>query len=258
VIKRRFKDRAFTCFPNIVIQDGTDSEIGSSAIFFREARKVPNLYRWEIDKYGLDAIRKQQTRATVAEMTSATTRNTFRPLARLHAWLRERQNLIVRASRAQAATASSMRSISAPRPSSDNQRPGRKDPPLVPFADQQSNVRVVIVLAVGIKADDLPRLLDMMVEKSKEEDIVPIILTDYDDFVSFREHGLIFEYLPPDKQRQTHAPDLDWKLYELRRLTLLRRKWRPINTIAFGASSAQLLREWQASPLWEGAPKAGN
>jgi GR25 family glycosyltransferase involved in LPS biosynthesis len=56
VVKRRYRDRSFTCFPNLVIQDATDSEIGMSEIFFREARQETNIYRWQISHYGLDAI----------------------------------------------------------------------------------------------------------------------------------------------------------------------------------------------------------
>jgi GR25 family glycosyltransferase involved in LPS biosynthesis len=57
VVKRRYRDRSFTCFPNLVIQDATDSEIGMSKIFFREARQETNIYRWQISHYGLDAIK---------------------------------------------------------------------------------------------------------------------------------------------------------------------------------------------------------
>jgi len=113
-----------------------------------------------------------------------------------------------------------------------------------------------MVLALGTNGQDLPRLLDMVAGKSREDGVVPIFVTDCPDFFAFRERGLIFEYLPDEAQQKAHAPDLEWSLYRMRRLQFLRRKWRPINTIAFGATGTRLLREWQASPLWEGGPKA--
>jgi hypothetical protein len=261
-VKRRYRDRTFTCFPNIVIQDGTDSEIGTSTIFFREARKEVNLYRWRISDYGLDAIRAQRTRR---KATGARTKHgrstsfTFDRFGRVRAWLRERRAaLAFQLSGARPTTTSLPPALSPPTPSFSRDRwSGQRELPLVPFPEQQSNVGVVLVLAIGINGDDLPRLLDMVATKSREDDVVPIIVTDYMDFVAFRDKGIIFEYLPDDAQRQAHAADLDWKLYELRRLALLRRKWRPINTIAFGASGTRVLREWQASPLWEGGPKIG-
>jgi hypothetical protein len=115
-----------------------------------------------------------------------------------------------------------------------------------------------MVLAVGIDGEDLPRLLDMVATTSHEDDVVPIVVTDHADFVAFRDHGLIFEYLPDETQQKAHATDLEWKLYILRRLALLRRKWRPGNTIAFGAAGASLLRRWQASPIWEIEPSVGH
>jgi hypothetical protein len=90
-----------------------------------------------------------------------------------------------------------------------------------------------------------------MIDKTSRDDgVVPIVVTDCADFAAFRERGLIFEYLPDEEQQKAHAPELAWPLYELRRLALLRRKWRPANAIAFGARGASLLRQWQASPFW--------
>ena len=55
-IKRRHAAHCFTMFPNLAIQDATDSDIGSSTMFFGEARRVDNIYRWYLPDYGLAAI----------------------------------------------------------------------------------------------------------------------------------------------------------------------------------------------------------
>lgn len=259
VVKRRYRDRCFTCFPNLVIQDGADSEIGTSTIFFREARKEVNLYRWRISDYGLAAIRAQMVPPkNVGGAMKDSPRKSFGRITRLKTWLRNRRAALFRGSSAKRPTTRASAAVAAlpmPPPSNDHS-PGHGETHLVPFTDQRPDGRVVMVLAMEVNGEDLPRLLEMVAKTSREDDVVPIVVTDYVDFVSFRDHGTIFEYLPGDEQRNAYAADLDWRLYELRRLTLLRRKWRPINTIAFGPSGARLLREWQASPLWEGGPKA--
>jgi hypothetical protein len=174
-------------------------------------------------------------------------------LDRLRAWLlREQAALITRSPRT-LPTNTSLTPAVTPRtsPLATGQLPNPGESPLVPFANERSNVRVIMVLAIGINGKDLPRLLDTVAKTSHEDDVVPIVVTDYSDFVALRERGLIFEYLPDEAQQKAHAAELEWDLYRLRRLALLIRKWRPGNTIAFGASSSSLLRRWQASPYWE-------
>ena len=62
-IKRRHASHCFTMFPNLAIQDAADSDIGSSTMFFREARKIDNIYRWHLPDYGLAAIETRRAAA---------------------------------------------------------------------------------------------------------------------------------------------------------------------------------------------------
>ncbi|WP_299911757.1 glycosyltransferase family 25 protein [uncultured Paracoccus sp.] len=55
--KRIFRNRCFTAYPNLVIQDAQDSEIGMSRVFFQESRKAENLYRWSWGDYGPQVLR---------------------------------------------------------------------------------------------------------------------------------------------------------------------------------------------------------
>jgi GR25 family glycosyltransferase involved in LPS biosynthesis len=238
VIKRQYRDRCFTCFPNLVIQDATDSEIGMSTIFFREARQQTNIYRWQISHYGLDAIKAQMDRPGVP--------GNGRVASSMLGTLRHLQARL-RAKPVGPASASSRSAIAPP---ADGESLNLRDPPLVPFVEERPNARVVLVLAIEVVREQLPGLLDMIDKTSRDDDVVPIVVTDYADFLAFRERGLIFEYLPDVEQQKAHAPELAWNLYELRRLALLRRKWRPANAIAFGARGTTLLRQWQASPFW--------
>jgi hypothetical protein len=79
--------------------------------------------------------------------------------------------------------------------------------------------------------------------------LVPVVMTDSDAFDLFRGRKVVVEYLPPAEQRVQFAADLDWDLYRLRRLALLRRKWQPARIVAFGAAASALVREWAASPF---------
>lgn len=56
-VKRLFRDKCFTAYPNLVIQDAKDSEIGMSKIFFDESKKSENIYRWKWDEYGPEVLR---------------------------------------------------------------------------------------------------------------------------------------------------------------------------------------------------------
>lgn len=56
-VKRIFRDKCFTAYPNLVIQDAQDSEIGMSRVFFQESRKAENLYRWTWGDYGAQVLR---------------------------------------------------------------------------------------------------------------------------------------------------------------------------------------------------------
>jgi GR25 family glycosyltransferase involved in LPS biosynthesis len=56
-VKRMYRERCFTAYPNLVIQDAKDTEIGMSKIFFQEAQKDDNIYRWKWGDYGPDVLR---------------------------------------------------------------------------------------------------------------------------------------------------------------------------------------------------------
>ncbi len=251
VIKRQYRDRSLTCFPNLVIQDATDSEIGMSTIFFREARQETNIYRWQIGHYGLDAIKAHMNREG-APKNGRVAPSMLTPFRRLQALLRDKQAApVARESNDPQRGTSPTATL---RPPPDVQGPSLREPPLVPFDGERPGTRVVLVLAIDVVREQLPGLLDMIDKTSRDDGVIPIVVTDCEEFVMFRERGLIFEYLPDEEQQRVHAPELAWRLYELRRLALLRRKWQPANTIAFGARSTALLRQWRASPLWHTGP----
>jgi hypothetical protein len=126
---------------------------------------------------------------------------------------------------------------------------GNRSGPLVPFAQKGKARRVMAVVALGLEPDQRGSVLDVVARYGTEGDVVPLVLTDDDDFAPLRSRSMLFEYFPPPADRERLAPALEWELYLLRRLALIRRKWRPVRVIAFGRTAAGLVRLWSESPF---------
>ncbi|MGH6901847.1 MAG: hypothetical protein ACREIR_03825, partial [Geminicoccaceae bacterium] len=73
--------------------------------------------------------------------------------------------------------------------------------------------------------------------------------TDNDAFQLFRGRRVLFEFLPPPSDRERLAPELDWRLFTLRRLALIRRKWQPVRVVAFGRAAGEAVQLWLDSPF---------
>jgi hypothetical protein len=67
----------------------------------------------------------------------------------------------------------------------------------------------------------------------------------------FRKRRVLFEFLPPRSEQQRVATELDWQLFMLRRLALIRRKWRPVRVVPFGRRAAEVVQLWRDSPFEE-------
>ena len=120
---------------------------------------------------------------------------------------------------------------------------------LVPFAQDGKQRAVMAVVACGLAPEERAGVLDVVARQGAGGDVVPLVLTDDDDFLPLRSRALLFEYLPPPSVRERFAPALEWELYLQRRLALIRRKWRPVRVIAFGRASADLVQLWAQSPF---------
>jgi hypothetical protein len=60
---------------------------------------------------------------------------------------------------------------------------------------------------------------------------------------------VLFEFLPARTDQERFAADLDWRLFTLRRLALIRRKWQPVRVIAFGRPAVEVVQLWLDSPF---------
>jgi hypothetical protein len=96
-------------------------------------------------------------------------------------------------------------------------------------------------------------VLQIVERYGAEHDAAPLLLTDNDSFHLFRNRRVVFEFLPPGTEQQRLAPELDWQLFTLRRLALVRRKWRPVRVVSFGRRAAEIVQLWRDSPF-EDAP----
>jgi GR25 family glycosyltransferase involved in LPS biosynthesis len=261
-VKRRFAEHSFTVFPNLVIQDAADSDIGMSTIFFREAHKLDNIYRWHLPSYGLAAIEARLARETACAAAPNQEGPELKPVvqkprsyrpgwwaglrrsARAWPWRRD----AIAAKTATAAEAKSLPERAArTKPTAPRSPSGLK--PLTAWSNQHPKPRTVAAVVVGLESSALMRVVDLLRTDRDTHDVEPIVVTDCDEFELFRDSGLVFEYLPILAERKRLAPELDWELHLLRRLALIRRKWRPGRIVAFGPAATQLLLQWKDSPF---------
>jgi hypothetical protein len=108
---------------------------------------------------------------------------------------------------------------------------------------------VLGVVVFGLSEPEIENVLGIVERHCAERDLAPLLLTDNDAFQLFRGRRVLFEFLPPRSEQERLAPDLDWRLFTLRRLALIRRKWQPVRVIAFGRRAADILQLWRGSPF---------
>jgi hypothetical protein len=124
---------------------------------------------------------------------------------------------------------------------------------LVPWVKDRPPKDIVAVVVFGLSEAEIDRVLELVERYCAEHETAPLLLTDNDSFQLFRNRRVVFEFLPPRSEQQRLAPDLDWQLFTLRRLALIRRKWRPVRVVSFGRQAADVVRLWRDSPF-EDAP----
>jgi hypothetical protein len=121
--------------------------------------------------------------------------------------------------------------------------------PLIPFAQGRAARPVICFVAFGLEGNERTSVLDVALRFGADHRVVPLVLTDDDDFAPLRSRGMAFEYFPPRSVREAWAPTLEWDLYLQRRLALIRRKWQPTRIIAFGKPAMLVVRLWSESPF---------
>ncbi len=122
-----------------------------------------------------------------------------------------------------------------------------KFPPLVPHEKTGAREPMLAVVVLGMSGDDIEAAMPMIDKTCKKQKLSPLLLVDNDDFGRLRKSGIIFEYLPPEEDRERFGPSLNWDLYFQRRLADIRRKWNPVKVISFGRASSDLIELWSKS-----------
>jgi hypothetical protein len=121
--------------------------------------------------------------------------------------------------------------------------------PLLPWVKDGPPKPVMGVVVFGLSEAEIESVLGIVERHCAERDLAPLLLTDNDAFQLFRGRRVLFEFLPPRSEQERLAPDLDWQLFTLRRLALIRRKWQPVRVVAFGRRAADIMRLWLGSPF---------
>jgi hypothetical protein len=120
---------------------------------------------------------------------------------------------------------------------------------LVPWVQNRPPKAVLGVVVFGLSQAEIEKVLAVVEAYCAEHDSAPLLLTDNDAFQLFRGRRVLFEFLPARSDQERCAPELDWSLYTLRRLALIRRKWQPIRVVAFGRRAAEVVKLWRDSPF---------
>ncbi|MGH6920247.1 MAG: hypothetical protein ACREJ0_21385 [Geminicoccaceae bacterium] len=120
---------------------------------------------------------------------------------------------------------------------------------LVPWLKNGPPKAVLGVVILGLSEAEIERVLGIVERHCAERDLAPLLLTDNDAFQLFRGRRVLFEFLPARAQQERFAAELDWRLFTLRRLALIRRKWQPVRVIAFGRAAAEIVQLWLDSPF---------
>jgi GR25 family glycosyltransferase involved in LPS biosynthesis len=274
-LKRHHAESCFTVFPNLAIQDATDSDIGMSTIFFREARSIDNIYRWHLPDYGPDAIKaatagrtsppagaRIQVESSMPEsprqpapgnraVPSSARHQSSNGNGRIGELMRLQ---MARIGRRLIGLANGTES-----PDGHRQHVGkavgarqtrRGEPPLQAFAKELPGAQAMLIVLVGLGREECAKALDTLESVGRQLGVVPVVITDSAAaFAPLRARRIAFEYLPPAERQERLMPGLDWELYRLRRLALLRRKWQPQRIVAFGPTARALVDAWQKSPF---------
>ena len=122
---------------------------------------------------------------------------------------------------------------------------------LVPWVQNGPPKAVLGVVVLGLSEAEIEKVLGVIEGYCDGRGLAPLLLTDNDAFQLFRGRRVLFEFLPARSDQERLAPDLDWRLYTLRRLALIRRKWQPTRVVAFGRRAAEVVRLWRDSPFEE-------
>jgi len=120
---------------------------------------------------------------------------------------------------------------------------------LIPWIQNGPPKAVLGVMVFGLSEPEIENVLGTLERYCAERDLAPLLLTDNDAFQLFRGRRVLFEFLPPRSDQERLAPDLDWQLFMLRRLALIRRKWQPVRVVAFGRRAGDIMRLWLGSPF---------
>jgi hypothetical protein len=140
------------------------------------------------------------------------------------------------------------RSRSASATSAAMERPSTERP-LLAWVKDGPPKPVLGVVVFGLSEAEIESVLGIVERHCAERDLVPLLLTDNDAFQLFRGRRVLFEFLPARADQERFAADLDWRLFTLRRLALIRRKWQPVRMIAFGRTAAEVVQLWLGSPF---------
>lgn len=100
--------------------------------------------------------------------------------------------------------------------------------------------RFFLIDVCGLNPSQIAVHCETIKSVMKSRKLIPVFVTDLDDFRVFRDNSLIFEALPPIASSTHNAPDLDWTQRHTDLRNLLHRKWQPVGDMKLSPDGSGL------------------
>lgn len=90
---------------------------------------------------------------------------------------------------------------------------------------------------LGVPPSDWSAIVAAITPVAKRERLLPIFIVDDFQFSVLRRHKVIFEFMPSTRLRGRSSDELEWSIFQLRRLDRIKSKWAFRKIVRFGNPS---------------------
>ena len=112
-----------------------------------------------------------------------------------------------------------------------------------------SGLPILFVTLFGIPPENHSDIIKVILAKFKTR-FRPVFCVTTSDFSALLRHEVAFETFAPVEEQKAHGDLMDWPAYLTAKWALVRAKWRPAKTLAYGMTFERYLDASKAA----GAP----
>ncbi len=102
------------------------------------------------------------------------------------------------------------------------------------YATTRETAVVIGISLWGLDATRCTQVIELVVEQQlRTPELIPLFVTDIDDFQALREEHFLFEYLPPWPGKDVEPSRARWEEFLIDRVALIKRKWGITRFVSF-------------------------